>query len=122
VENIVDEYISGRGDKSSGEISERCARKLVHYMYHHTPKGVVRGEYFTYTKAEEVQKTYGLKSVPVSEIYVAINAQFHDYNETISSWFNGKNVDNYIIDSAVVFWFKDEDYKHRSKVYKYFIG
>jgi hypothetical protein len=53
------------------------------------------------------------------DIYVAINAQYHDYAELFKNWFND-NIDQKIIESAIVFWFKDVDYKAGNKVVEYF--
>lgn len=52
-------------------------------------------------------------------VYVAINSQYHDYVELFKSWF-GDNVDQKIIESAIIFWFKDVDCKSRNKVVSYF--
>lgn len=64
---------------------------------------------------------YGV--IPVSatptDVYVAINSQYHDYVELFKSWF-GDNVDQKIIESAIIFWFKDVDCKSRNKVVSYF--
>jgi hypothetical protein len=50
---------------------------------------------------------------------IALNAQYHDYCELLKAWF-GDNIDTKVIESAVNFWFKDDDYKGGNKVYKYF--
>ena len=54
-----------------------------------------------------------------ADVYVAINSQYHDYVELFKSWF-GDNVDQKIIESAIIFWFKDVDCKSRNKVVSYF--
>lgn len=41
------------------------------------------------------------------------------YVELFKSWF-GDNVDQKIIESAIIFWFKDVDCKSRNKVVSYF--
>lgn len=46
-------------------------------------------------------------------------SQYHDYVELFKSWF-GDNVDQKIIESAIIFWFKDVDCKSRNKVVSYF--
>jgi len=58
-------------------------------------------------------------SATIADVYIAINAQYHDYYSLMKEWF-GDNIDTKIIESAVNFWFKDDDYKGSSKVYKYF--
>lgn len=54
----------------------------------------------------------------LGDIYVAINAQYHDYCELFEKWF-GSNFDEKIIASAVDFWFEDDDFDG-NKVWKYF--
>lgn len=58
-------------------------------------------------------------SATPTDVYVAINSQYHDYVELFKSWF-GDNVDQKIIESAIIFWFKDVDCKSRNKVVSYF--
>lgn len=72
-------------------------------------------------KAKEICERYrGV--IPVSatptDVYVAINSQYHDYVELFKSWF-GDNVDQKIIESAIIFWFKDVDCKAENKVVEY---
>lgn len=57
-------------------------------------------------------------SYTIGDIYVAINAQYHDYCELFEKWF-GSNFDEKIIASAVDFWFEDDDFDG-NKVWKYF--
>lgn len=45
--------------------------------------------------------------------------EVNDYVELFKSWF-GDNVDQKIIESAIIFWFKDVDCKSRNKVVSYF--
>lgn len=59
------------------------------------------------------------KSQRDADVYVAINAQYHDYCELFKSWF-GDGVEQKIIESAVIFWFKDDDYKDGFKLWNYF--
>lgn len=47
-------------------------------------------------------------------------SNYHDYCELLKAWL-GDNIDTKIVESAINFWFKDDDYKSGgSKVYKYF--
>lgn len=52
------------------------------------------------------------------DVYVAINAQYHDYCKLFDSWFGG-NIDNKVFESAITFWFKDVDFDG-DKVWEYF--
>lgn len=51
-------------------------------------------------------------------IWVAINAQYHDYAKLFEEWFGG-NIDNKVFESAITFWFKDVDFDG-DKVWEYF--
>lgn len=52
------------------------------------------------------------------DVYVAINAQYHDYAKLFEEWFGG-NIDNKVFESAIAFWFKDVDFDG-DKVWEYF--
>lgn len=52
------------------------------------------------------------------DVYVAINAQYHDYAKLFEEWFGG-NIDNKVFESAITFWFKDADFDG-DKVWEYF--
>lgn len=61
-------------------------------------------------------------SITVWDVYVAINAQYHDYIRLYSEWFrniNKNELDNKIIESAITFYFKDED-SDSTKTWNYF--
>lgn len=52
------------------------------------------------------------------DVYVAINAQYHDYAKLFEEWFGG-NIDNKVFESAITFWFKDVDFDG-DKLWEYF--
>lgn len=54
----------------------------------------------------------------LGDVYVAINAQYHDYAKLFEEWFGG-NIDNKVFESAITFWFKDVDFDG-DKVWEYF--
>lgn len=61
-------------------------------------------------------------SITIWDVYVAINAQYHDYVRLYSEWFrniNKNELDNKIIESAITFYFKDED-SGSTKTWNYF--
>ena len=60
----------------------------------------------------------GPTSVTVADVYVAINSQYHDYAELFKNWF-GDGIEQKIVESAIVFWFKDADCKAENKVVEY---
>lgn len=115
---------TGRGIRRMHDehFNESTARYVVDDMYHIENGKKHDGEKFSMTKAKEVQERYrGIipHNVTVADIYVAINAQYHDYCELFKTWF-GSNIDSKIIESAIVFWFKDTDYSKGFKLTEYF--
>lgn len=57
------------------------------------------------------------KNILNGKVYVGQTCNL--YVELFKSWF-GDNVDQKIIESAIIFWFKDVDCKSRNKVVSYF--
>jgi hypothetical protein len=91
-------------------------------MYHSERGKKHLGEVYDMHKAKEICERYNdmlPSSATPADIYIAINAQYHDYSELFKKWF-GDNIDSKIIESAIVFWFMDVDYKSKSKVMDYF--
>lgn len=99
------------------------AKYLVSQMYHVENGRKHTGEHYSYDKATEIMQRY-IGMIPHGttpcDIYVAINAQYHDYATLFKSWF-GDNIDSKIAESAIIFWFKDDDYKDGSKLLNYFM-
>lgn len=104
-------------------INEHQAKYIVSNMYHILAGKKYLGEKFDMNKAREVYSRYKnmfTSNASEYDVYVAINAQYHDYCDLFKSWF-GSNIETKIIESAITFWFKDVDYKGHNKVYKYFM-
>lgn len=98
------------------------AEYIVSEMYHTENGRRYTGEKYDFEKAKEVCERYrGFlpSAVTPVDIYVAINAQYHDYANLFRSWF-GDRIDHKVIESAIVFWFKDEDNPGTSKLVNYF--
>lgn len=98
------------------------AEHLVSRMYHTENGRKYSGEKFDMHKAKEVCERYrGIlpTSVTAADVYVAINSQYHDYVELFKNWF-GNDIEQRVIESAIVFWFKDADSKSENKVVGYF--
>ena len=114
---MQDEYYNEHFDEES-------AKLIVADMYHIEKGRKNIGEKFNMHKAKEVYdryKTVLASDVTIWDIYVAINAQYHDYYDLFKSWFSG-DVESKIIESAVIFWFKDPDYNKGFKLTDYFHG
>ena len=112
-----------RDSMSKGDhFSESEAEYLVARMYHTENGRKYSGEKFDMHKAKEICERYrGIlpTSATVADVYVAINSQYHDYAELFKNWF-GDGIEQKIVESAIVFWFKDADSKSENKVVGYF--
>jgi hypothetical protein len=105
-----------------GHFNESDAKYIVSKMYHIENNRKYVGEKYDMFKAKEIIERYrGMlpHDITCADLYVAINSQYHDYAELFKTWF-GDNTDNKVIESAINFWFKDNDWKDGCKVYKYF--
>jgi hypothetical protein len=97
------------------------AKEIVSEMYHYDMNRRHTGEHFDMKKAEEVFRKYKDEFVTKAspeDVYVAINATYHDFCALLKSWF-GSNIDDKIIMLAITFWFKDDDYQG-NKLMDYF--
>lgn len=98
------------------------AKYLVSNMYHYEGGRKYVGEKFSMAKAKEVCERYrGVipQSFTHADVYVAINEHYHNCSELFKSWF-GEDIDQKVIEAAILFWFKDDDYKSNSKLWNHF--
>lgn len=112
---------SMRNSMSGEHFTESEAKYLVADMYHTENGRKYSGEKFDMHKAKEICERYrGIlpTSATVADVYVAINSQYHDYAELFKNWF-GDGIEQKIVESAIVFWFKDADCKAENKVVEY---
>ena len=108
--------------EGGGQMGDDKAKHLVSKMYHTSGGRKYVGEKFDMAKAKEVYERFrGVipSSATPADVYIALNAQYHDYCDLFKAWF-GDNIDSKIVESAVNFWFKDNDYKGSNKVHDYF--
>lgn len=97
------------------------AIEVVEQMYHVKDNKKYIGEKYDMNKAHEICERYKEilpNDVEPCDVYVAINAQYHDYAKLFEEWFGG-NIDNKVFESAITFWFKDVDFDG-DKVWEYF--
>lgn len=97
------------------------AKEVVEQMYHVKDNKKYIGEKYDMNKAHEICERYKEvlpNDVESCDVYVAINAQYHDYAKLFEEWFGG-NIDNKVFESAITFWFKDVDFDG-DKVWEYF--
>lgn len=109
----------GMDDDEDEHFDEREAYDTVEEMYHVKGDKKYVGEKYSMDKAHQVyNKLEDAHEYTPCDVYVAINAQYHDYCELFEKWF-GSNFDDKLIASAVDFWFDDDDFEG-NKVWKYF--
>lgn len=116
--NSIDEQIAFLQSQKQA-INE--AREVVEQMYHVKDNKKYIGEKYDMNKAHEICERYKEvlpNDVEPCDVYVAINAQYHDYAKLFEEWFGG-NIDNKVFESAITFWFKDVDFDG-DKVWEYF--
>lgn len=102
--------------------SPSYAKFEVSDMYHTENGNKHLGEKYTMDKAEEILKRYKSllpEGTTTADVYVAINHHFHKYAQLFKAWF-GDNTDTKIIESALIFWFKDEEFPEGGKIWKHF--
>lgn len=116
--NSIDEQIAFLQNQKQA-INE--AKEVVEQMYHVKDNKKYIGEKYDMNKAHEICERYKEvlpNDVEPCDVYVAINAQYHDYAKLFEEWFGG-NIDNKVFESAITFWFKDVDFDG-DKVWEYF--
>lgn len=97
-------------------------KSQIDEMYHVKDGKKYIGEKYDMQKAHEVCNKFKDKleeDIEVADVYVAINAQYHDYCKLFEKWFGKGNFDDMIFESAIDFWFDDVDFGE-DKLWKYF--
>lgn len=120
-EKILTMLMSGGYNDDSYHFNEYEAKEVVEQMYHVKDNKKYIGEKYDMNKAHEICERYKEvlpNDVEPCDVYVAINAQYHDYAKLFEEWFGG-NIDNKVFESAITFWFKDVDFDG-DKVWEYF--
>lgn len=120
-EKILTMLMSGGYNDDGYHFNEYEAKEVVEQMYHVKDNKKYIGEKYDMNKAHEICERYKEvlpNDVEPCDIYVAINAQYHDYAKLFEEWFGG-NIDNKVFESAITFWFKDVDFDG-DKVWEYF--
>lgn len=104
-----------------GSFDEHEAKEIVSEMFHYESERRHTGEHFDMHKAKEVfekhKDSFVVKASPC-DVYIAINAFYHDFCKVLKMWF-GSNIDEKVILLAITFWFKDDDYQG-NKLLDYF--
>lgn len=103
---------------------EVYAKYQVSCMYHTKTDGIVcRGEIIDIEESKRIHEQYRRHidtETTIWDMYVALNAQHHDYSNVYKTWFTDDVIrKEKIVESAIIFWFKDEDHA-KGKVWDYF--
>ena len=101
---------------------EMFARWQVSQMYHKAEDGKeIKGEHWTIENATEVYSKNKAKlpaDTTVFDVYVALNANFHDKCKLFKRW-DEENFEQMIVEDAICFYFMDCDWKSDGKVWDY---
>ena len=93
-------------------------------MYHIENNRKYIGEKFNIYKAKELCQKYKNvlpKTITYIDIYLAINMHYHNYICLFKKWFSDMvDIECKIIESAIVYWFMDDDFKYEDKIQKLF--
>lgn len=134
LQNAISNIDAGNSNLNEEEMEELRGKHFdevyatyqVDNMYHTDNKGnKITSPMFT---PIDVRKLYDKKFKSINsnitfwDVYVALNAQYHDNIELYKEWFGEDNIENIkdkIIESAIVNWFEDED-AGIEKVWNYF--
>ena len=131
LQNAISNIDAGNSNLNEEELrgkhfDEVYATYQVDNMYHTDNKGnKITSPMFT---PIDVRKLYDKKFKSINsnitfwDVYVALNAQYHDNIELYKEQFGEDNIENIkdkIIESAIVNWFEDED-AGIEKVWNYF--
>lgn len=98
----------------------------VSKMYHTNSKGVsIETPMFSIDYTKKIYDKYIKalnKDITVWDVYVALNAQYHDNINLYEKWFpnlSDDEIENKIVQATITNWFEDEDARC-DKVWKYF--
>lgn len=106
--------------------NEYFAKEQVNNMYHTKPNGTIcAGEVYNIDYAKMIYDNHVRNidnNITVWDVYVALNAQYHDHVNEYKKWFGNldeNKLDAKIANATITFWFEDED-AGGGKVWNYF--
>lgn len=119
-EVMKDIHVSVKGEY----FDEHYARHEVSKMYHTDHRGTRKhGEIFSVEECMEIHSAHGRKFVDKNvshwDVYVGINAYYHDHIALYKTWWEDGEVKEKIVEASITFWFRDEDCEP-GKVWRYF--
>lgn len=121
---ITERYNEHQVSEDSNTITEAQAVEMVQNMYHIENNRKYIGEKFNIYKAKELCQKYKNvlpKTITYIDIYLAINMHYHNYICLFKKWFSDMvDIECKIVESAIVYWFMDDDFKYEDKIQKLF--
>lgn len=117
------EPISYSSKSIDEHLTENQAKDMVSKMYHINSNRKYIGEKFDIYKAKEICERYRSmipKEANYIDVYLAINSQYHNYICLFKQWFDENDIDCKIIQSAIHYWFNDDDQAYKDKIQKLF--
>lgn len=96
----------------------------VAQMHHKCGDKTYKGEHWSHEQTTDVMSSYKTTlpaEITPCDFFVALNSQWHDYHCLYMSLFHSEEeAEKAIIESAIKFWFKDDDWDGNTKVWCYF--
>lgn len=96
----------------------------VAQMHHKCGDKMCKGEHWSHEQTTDVMSSYKATlpaEITPCDFFVALNSQWHDYHCWAKEHFaTEEEMELAIIEMAVVFWFKDDDWPTPDKVWSYF--
>lgn len=96
----------------------------VAQMHHKCGDKTYKGEHWSHEQTTDVMSSYKTTlpaEITPCDFFVALNSQWHDYHCLYMSLFpSEEEAEKAIIESAIKFWFKDDDWDCNTKVWRYF--
>ena len=118
---LFDEFMKSQSVILYGHHFTRVqAEDIIDQMYHKDVNGNEdEGEHYSHEFAEKIVNKYA-PTANVNDMYVALNATYHDWATLYKKWFN-EVTDDKIVQATLQFWFSDEDSLNpNEKVWYYF--
>lgn len=90
--------------------NEEFAKWDVEHMHHSENNVTMRGEMVTMHEAKEMRMMFNIpSSVTDCDLYVAVNATYHDKVKLMKSWFGKEDWKKHLMEEAYTTYFADED-------------
>lgn len=104
------------------ENKEHKAKEIVSRMFHIDKGKKYIGEYFNIDKVKQICKDY-LVFLPINicyaDFYIMLNYYYHNHINLYNKW-ELSDIDTKIIEAAICYWCKDDDWDYEHKFHTIF--